>query len=73
MKTAQKEWLLPNLPRKGRVIRGVAGLILLAAAAATYEIHWALTLALGLAGIFVLFEAARGWCVLRACRIRTPF
>ena len=24
-------------------------------------------------GVFVLFEALRGWCVLRACGVKTPF
>jgi hypothetical protein len=30
-----------------------------------------LSLLLLLSGLFVLFEAIRGWCVLRACGIRT--
>jgi hypothetical protein len=30
-----------------------------------------LGLALVLSGIFVLFEALRGWCALRACGIKT--
>jgi hypothetical protein len=28
---------------------------------------------LGASGLFVLFEAVRGWCLLRACKIKTPF
>jgi hypothetical protein len=24
-------------------------------------------------GGFMIFEALRGWCVLRACKIKTPF
>jgi hypothetical protein len=25
------------------------------------------------AGLFTLYEAAQGWCALRACGIKTPF
>jgi hypothetical protein len=28
--------------------------------------------ALALAGIFMIFEAARGWCLARACGLKTP-
>lgn len=32
----------------------------------------ALPVGLALAGLFMLFEARRSWCALRACGIKTP-
>ena len=62
-----------NLDSRGRLVRGVGAAILLMVGvglALTVEPWWpaALTFA---AGAFVLFEALRGWCVMRACGIKT--
>jgi len=65
-------FLAPNIERKGRIVRGVSALILLAAAGFLFTVHWVPAAILTLAGIFVLFEALRGWCVLRACKLKTP-
>ena len=65
-------FLAPNIERKGRIVRGVSALILLGAAGFLLTVHWIPALALTLAGLFVLFEALRGWCVLRACKLKTP-
>jgi hypothetical protein len=46
-------------------------LALLAAAAFGFGYSTWLGGALALAGLFVLFEALRGWCILRACGIKT--
>lgn len=73
MDSHPKPTCAPNIDRKGRIIRAIGGLILFGAAAATYQLHWGIPLALGLGGAFMMFETARGWCALRACRIRTPF
>ena len=35
--------------------------------------QWPLLAVLALAGGFTLFEALRGWCVMRACGIRTKW
>ena len=60
-----------NLSRAGRLVRGAsaAGLFL----GAGFALRTSAWLAVGLAavGLFVLFEALRGWCVLRACGIKT--
>jgi hypothetical protein len=62
-----------NIDRKGRIIRAVIGLVLLIAAVFIgLQIWWA-GLGLGLGAAFVFFEAARGWCVARACGIRTKY
>ncbi|RYD29565.1 MAG: DUF2892 domain-containing protein, partial [Verrucomicrobiaceae bacterium] len=58
-------FLAPNIERKGRIVRGVSALILLGTAGFLFTIHWVPAIVLTLAGLFVLFEALRGWCVLR--------
>lgn len=60
-----------NLDASGRRARGVVGAIILIAGiiAADWTL-WA-CIPLVIAGLFALFEAVRGWCVLRACGIRT--
>jgi hypothetical protein len=61
----------PNLGTGGRIVRGLTGLLLLGGAILAFEpIPW-LALLLGVSAVFVLFEALRGWCVLRACGIKT--
>jgi hypothetical protein len=61
----------PNIGNKGRVARGLCGVALFAGAWFALDLSVWLGLVLGVCGGFVLFEALRGWCVLRACRIRT--
>ena len=64
-----------NIGRRGRLIRFMIGLICLCAAA---WLWWGLSNAFwstGLAalGVVAVFEAARGWCVMRAFGARIPF
>ena len=66
-----KQFFARNINGKGRLVRGLAGLALLAGAAlGINESVWLAGL-LAAAGLFGLFEALRGWCVLRACGIKT--
>ena len=60
-----------NLDRRGRLVRAVMGLILAVAAVVAGLKIWWVGLVLGAAAVFTLFEAARGWCALRACGIKT--
>ena len=60
-----------NLEKKGRVVRGIGALFLFVGAGFGFAISIWLGLALALLGAFVLFEALRGWCALRACGIKT--
>jgi hypothetical protein len=61
----------PNLETKGRVIRGIGALALaLAGVAALFKLV-ILGLVLLISAAFVLYEAVRGWCVMRACGIKT--
>ena len=64
-----------NIDRRGRLIRFVAGLLCLGAAA---WLWWGLSdrfwsVGLLALGAVAIFEAARGWCVMRAFGARTPF
>jgi hypothetical protein len=63
----------PNLGKSGRWLRACAGLLLLIAGGLTVaSIPWVGGFLLVSAAL-VFFEAARGWCVLRACGIKTRF
>jgi hypothetical protein len=63
----------PNISMTGRLVRGAVSLALIAGAVLVWNKPDGLWLAipLGLAGLFVMFEAIRGWCVARACGWKT--
>ena len=66
-----KRLFSPNINNKGRLARALGALALFIGACFALRAAWWLGLVLGLSGGFVLFEALRGWCALRACGIRT--
>ncbi|MBI5686650.1 MAG: DUF2892 domain-containing protein [Verrucomicrobia bacterium] len=61
----------PNIGTTGRILRAVFGVILLAAAVYLYQVNFAACGVAAVAGVFCLFEAFRGWCVARACGLKT--
>lgn len=62
-----------NIDNKGRLFRGITGVLLLAGGLiALFYFWWAGAILLA-AAAFTLFEAIRGWCGLRACGIKTRF
>ncbi len=68
----------PNIDQQGRQVRAIAGIVCLVAGAGVLVVvrpgpRWAIVAGCALIGVglFMLFEAARGWCLLRACGIRT--
>lgn len=64
-------FLNPNIERKGRIVRGVAAVtLLIAGIIAATQIVWLGLILIG-SSVFVAFEAMRGWCVMRACGIKT--
>jgi hypothetical protein len=60
-----------NIDNKGRLIRGLGALALLVGAGFLLSVSVWLGIALMSSGVFVAFEALRGWCALRACGIKT--
>lgn len=61
----------PNIDNKGRLLRGTIALLLFVGAGFGFTAALWLGLVLAASGAFVLFEALRGWCALRACGIKT--
>ena len=62
-----------NLDFRGRMARGVIGTLCLVAGiivAGDYSL-WGLIFVV--AGLFAIFESIRGWCLVRACGIKTKF
>ena len=60
-----------NIDNKGRLVRGFGASALLVGAGFGFTFSVWFGLVLLAAGVFVAFEALRGWCALRACGIRT--
>ena len=66
-----KPFFSPNLERKGRIVRALGGIALLVGGVIVWpSVLWVGIVLLGFGG-FVIFEAFRGWCLLRACGIKT--
>ena len=61
----------PNINNTGRLVRGLGALGLFIGAGFAFGVSPWLGLVLAASGAFVLFEALRGWCALRACGIKT--
>jgi hypothetical protein len=61
-----------NIDRKGRIFRLLLGIALMVAGLLVFFSYslW-LGAILFISGVFGLFEAARGWCLMRACGIKT--
>ena len=61
----------PNIKRNGRIARGVIGTICLIAGIVLVDFVLWLGLIFVVAGLFAIYEALRGWCLARACGIKT--
>ena len=66
-----KPFFSRNIDNPGRLVRGLGALVLLIGAGFGFAASAWLGLGLLAAGVFVGFEALRGWCVMRACGIKT--
>jgi hypothetical protein len=66
-----KPFFPANIGRKGRLVRGLGAVGLFTGAWFALDFSTWLGLLLFASGGFVLFEALRGWCALRACGIKT--
>jgi hypothetical protein len=62
-----------NLEFRGRLVRGVLGVLLLIAGIITADfVLWLAIVLVGM-GLVGLFEAFRGWCFMRACGVKMKF
>ena len=68
-----KAFLSPNIGSKGRVFRGGWAIGCFIGAWFAFPVSIWLGLLLVAAGGLAVFEAVRGWCLLRACGIKTRF
>lgn len=66
-----KKFFARNLETRGRVVRGIAGVALLVMGVALCGVNVLAAVVSIVCGVFVLFEAVRGWCLMRACGIKT--
>lgn len=66
-----KKFFRPNLETRGRLVRGIGGILLAAGGVVMGGVNLPVGVILVLFGAFMLFEAVRGWCVMRACGIKT--
>ncbi|MBL9118013.1 MAG: DUF2892 domain-containing protein [Verrucomicrobiaceae bacterium] len=64
--------LTRNIETPGRIIRLVIGLACLAVAWRLWPNRVPTTLA-AVGGVFCIFQALSGWCLARACGIKTRF
>ncbi len=61
----------PNLKKQGRIARGVIGTLCLIAGIVLVDFILWLGLIFVAAGLFAIYEALSGWCLARACGIKT--
>jgi hypothetical protein len=61
----------PNISNRGRVLRGILALALFIGAGFAFGSSPITGFILLAFGGFVLFEALKGWCAVRACGIKT--
>jgi hypothetical protein len=68
-----RRFFQPNIGSRGRRVRcGIAALLFIAGGVTFFYIWWLGLVFIGI-GIFALFEAARGWCLARACGVKTKY
>lgn len=62
-----------NINHRGRLARGVIGALCLIAGIIVVDYVLWLGLVFVAAGLFAIFESLRGWCLVRACGLKTRF
>lgn len=65
------KFFAPNITTPGRVVRALWGLALIIAGVLLWTRSAWICFLLVASGVFALYEAARGWCLIRACGIKT--
>ena len=67
------EFFRTNIDRRGRIVRVIWGVLTTGGGIVLLWVNSWAAIVLIAAGIFSFFEAARGWCVMRACGIKTKW
>ncbi len=73
LKKAKFNPVARNIDNKGRLFRATAAVVTGTAALLLWPSSPIVSGSLAAATVFMGFEAARGWCALRACGIKTKF
>jgi hypothetical protein len=60
-----------NIDRRGRIARAIWGVACIIGGLILALYSWWVCGVLVASGIFALYEAFRGWCLMRACGIKT--
>jgi len=68
---AVNQFFRPNIKRQGRIARGVIGSLCLIAGIILVDYALWLGLLFVVAGLFAIYEALSGWCLARACGLKT--
>jgi hypothetical protein len=66
-----KKFFSRNIDNRGRIVRGVLGGVLVISGMVACSHNVWVAAVLIVSGGFCLFEAVRGWCVMRACGVKT--
>ena len=65
------KFFAPNISRLGRIVRAVWGIALIIGGLLLWNRSGLICCLLVAFGVFALYEAFRGWCLMRACGIKT--
>jgi len=69
--STMRKFFAPNIDRPGRIVRAAWGVaMLIGAVFASRYAWWASAILLAFAAL-AFYEATRGWCLVRACGIKT--
>jgi uncharacterized membrane protein len=66
-----KKFFSPNIDARGRLVRGLGGGALVILGVFLCRVNLLAAVLTIIFGGFVFFEAVRGWCLMRACGIKT--
>lgn len=66
-----KSFFKPNINHRGRIARGVIGSLCLLTGITLVDYQLAVGLVFVVAGLFAMVESVCGWCVARACGLKT--
>lgn len=68
-----KRFFSPNIDNRGRLLRAAWAIACFVGAWFAFDYRTWLGVLLTASGALALFEASRGWCIMRACGIKTKY